>query len=823
MKTQAELVIIGAGIVGCSAAYHLTKMGWRDIIVLDKGNLPENDGSTSHAPGGVVVLSHNKLLTQMAAYSSALYAALPPFSAERNSYNAVGSLEMARTPERWANLVQLHGEGKSYGVESHLLSPQECQDRIPYLDPTQFVGCLNIPSSALISGGQICGSFMRATEATGGAKFVANTGITAIDVRDGNVRAALTDNPDLPRIDCAQILLCANIWAPAISEKLGITLPLLAAEHQYAISTPLAEMAHFDRATRDDEVIYPTIRDLDNALYFRQHWNAYGVGSYHHKPLMVHPRDVKQTAMHDFTPADFTPAWNYAQQLFPMLRGSDLTTKFNGMFAFSVDGMPIMGEAATKGLWVATASWITHAGGVAKSIAEWMTHGEAEWDMRQTNIDRFHGFQKSQTYIDIVCAKNYREVYDLVHPKQPITEPRNIRLSPFHARLEAFTPDYASFAGLELPNWFEENSRLLEKYDDRIPHRSGWAAQYWSRIQGAEHLATRENVALFDLTGLSIIEVAGKGAVDFVNYLCSNEMNKAVGQVVYTTWLTPKGGVKRDLAVTRLATDRFWMFVGEGTLPQDLAWVRQHAATRGDSSVIISNISNSYTALGLWGPNARKVLEKVTRNDVSNEAFPYFSAQWIEIGPIPVLALRISYAGELGWELHIPMDSALPVWDVLWAAGRAVDMVAAGMGAFDSLRLEKGYRLWGGDVYTEYNPYEAGLGWAVRLKKGDFVGRDACVKLKQQPLKKTLCCLTLDDPNGVLMGYEPIFDNGQCLGHVTSANYGYSIAKFIAYGYLPADYANAGAQVEIEYFGTRLGATVCAEPLYDPQMARMKA
>ena len=292
-----------------------------------------------------------------------------------------------------------------------------------------------------------------------------------------------------------------------------------------------------------------------------------------------------------------------------------------------------------------------------------------------------------------------------------------------------------------------------------------------------------------------------------------------VGRVVYTTWLTPKGGVKRDLTVARLAQDKYWHFVGEGTLPQDLAWVQQHAPQ--DGSVVVTDVSGAYTAVGLWGPNARKVLQKVTHADVSNEAFPYFTAQWITIGLVPVYAMRISYAGELGWELHFPMDMALQVWDALWEAGREFDLVAAGLGAMDSLRLEKGYRLWGGDVYTEYDPYQSGLGWTVKLKKGDFIGRDACVDLKKKSPTKKLACMTFNN-GGMALGYEAIFADGACIGHVTTANYGYSVGKYLLYGYLPANHAAEGTQVEVEYFGERYPATVVREPVFDPGMEKLR-
>jgi glycine cleavage system aminomethyltransferase T len=563
----------------------------------------------------------------------------------------------------------------------------------------------------------------------------------------------------------------------------------------------------------------------DIVTYFRQHWNTFGIGNYWHRPLLVSPYKLGRTAMNPYTPEDMAQSWERAQEIFPMFKGRQITRAFNGIFAFPVDGYPIMGEAhQIKGLWTALGSWLTHAGGVGKSIAEWMTHGETEWDMRQVHLHRFHDFHNTPTYMLAVSGKNYREVWDPGHPRQPLSSPRNVRVSPFAPRLDALKTVYTTFAGLELGNWSEENARLLEKYDDRIPERTGFAAQYWSRIQGAEHLATRENVALFDLTGLSIIEVRGKEALAFVNYLCSNQMDKPVGSVVYTCWLTPKGGVRRDLAVARVAADQFWMFVGEGTRPQDMVWVKSIAEkfAVGEGSVIINDLSDNYTAVGLWGPNARKVLQKATHTDVSNEAFPYFTCQWIDVGFARVLALRISYAGELGWELHFPNDAALPVWDALWQAGHEFEMVAAGQGAFDSLRLEKGYRLWGGDVYTEYNPYQAGMAWTVRLNKGDFVGRDACLKLKDKPLKKKLACLVSDDKGAMAFGYEPIFSNGSCVGHVTSANYGYSIGKFMVYGYLPVEYATPGTTLEVEYLGQRWSAVVSEEPLWDPKMTRLK-
>ena len=821
MSKKARVVIIGSGIVGCAAAYHLTKFGWKDILVIDKGHPYVNDGSTSHAPGGVVPLSHSKLMTQLGIYSSDLYYGLAPYGDDQRTVTRGGQLEVAISESRWADLKRLHSAGKSYHVDSTLLTAAESKEMLPFLNPAAMVGSLFIPKGEIVKGAKISAALARDAMATGGAEFVGNTKVIDIEVVNGRVVAVHTDNPSLARIETEHALLCANIWAPAISEKIGVHLPLMAFEHQYAISKPMPQLANFDPNNVDHEVTFPTMRELDSCMYYRQHWNCYGVGSYWHKPHMVRPQDVGKTAIHPWTPEDFVEPFEQAKRLLPIFEGAEFAEKFNGMFAFSVDGMPIIGESQVKGFWTAVASWITHAGGVAKSVAEWMVYGDTEWDMRQASVHRFLPFQTTEKFVSVITKKNYREVYDIIHPRQPLSEPRRVRLTPFYAKMQSMGADFTAFAGLELPNWLEENSRLLEKYADQIPERSGWGAQYWSPIQGAEHLATRDNVALFDLTGLAIIEVKGAGAVNFVNYLCSNEMDRPLGTVIYTTWLTPAGGVKRDLAVARVASDNYWMFIGDGTLPQDLEWVNRFAPT--DGSVAVNDISNAYTALGLWGPNARKVLEKVTSADVSNEAFPYFTAQWIEIGMSRVLALRISYAGELGWELHIPMDEGVPVFEVLWEAGREYEMIPAGMGAFDSLRIEKGYRLWGADVYTEYNPYEAGLGWTVRLNKGAFIGKEAAQKARADGLKKKLCCMVATDPKAVLTGYEPIFSNGEVIGHVSSANYGYSVGKYIAYGYLPVEFAEPGTQLEVEYFNERFSIEVAREPLFDPAMKRLKS
>ena len=817
LPAAARLVIIGGGIVGCNAAYQLAQLGWHDVIVVDKGDLPYNDGSTSHAPGGMHVTNSSRMMTHFAVQSVAIYSQLPAYEPGRPPVRRVGGLEVAYTRERMEDLKRKQGVATSYGVEAHLLTPEETLQHLPILDPKVIVGSFYAPLDTNVIGWHVAGSLANEATRVRGVRFIANTTVTDIEVTHGHITAVITDRG---RIACEAALLCANIWAPTISEKAGLVIPLLAAQHQYTISSPLPDLAEFALADGGREIVHPIMRHQDFSLYFRQHWDAYGIGNYRHVPLMVRPRDLGKTAKLPFTPEHYTVAQKAARELIPALRKAELTTAFNGMFAFTVDGYPVMGESHIRGFWTAVGVWITHAGGVGKAIAEWMTYGEPAMDVHEADLNRFLPHQKTQRYVDLRCAQNYREVYDIIHPAQPISEPRAVRLSPFHARLVEQGGAFIQSGGYEVAQWYDANAPLIDQYAGQIPARSGWAAQFWSPIQGAEHLEVRNNVGIFNLAALAVIEVSGPGSLTFLERLCANRIDQPVGRVIYTSLLTPRGGIQADLTIVRRGESHFWIITGGALLPHDLAWIERHAPA--DGSVQIVDHSSTYTPIGLWGPNARHVLAQVTQQDVSNAAFPYYTAQEIEVGVVPVTALRISYAGELGWELYSRAEFAASLWDTIWAAGRTVGMIAAGSGAFDSLRLEKGYRLWGQDLLPAYNPYEAGIGWAVRLNKGDFIGREALLEAKQAGVDRRLCCLTFDTPAGMALGKEPILADGRCVGYVTSVNYGYAVGRHILYGYLPAEWAAPGTKLAVEYFGVRHPATVTAEPLYDAQMQKLK-
>jgi dimethylglycine oxidase len=809
MRDQASLVIVGAGIVGCSAAYHFAQLGWRDIVVVDKGDLFENDGSTSHAPGGMFLTNASKMMTEMAKYSREFYGQFAQLDGQPVLFGT-GGLEVAYTKERWRDLRRKQGWAKAYGLPSELLSPHETQQLVEILDPKVIHGAFYTPRDAIAKGVRLMTAIIRAAEALG-VEFHGNTAVQDLEVQNGRIVAVQTSQG---RIAAEHALLCTNIWGPLLADKYGIGIPLQAAQHLYTITTPLAELAG-----ESTEVRHPIMRHQDHAMYFRQHGDCYGVGSYRHVPLMVDPRDLGKTAKLPFSPEHFAAGWESATELMPALKQTEIVTKFNGMFAFTIDGYPVMGETIVKGLWACIGLWLTHAGGAAKQIAEWMTSGAPSIDLREADITRFQPHHFARSYVAERAAQNYREVYDLIHPIQPITKPRNVRLSPFHPRLVEQGGYFFQSGGWEVAQWHEANARLLEIYEDRIPKRDSWTSRFWSPIQGAEHLHVREHVGMFNLAALAIIEVAGPGALAFLNYVAANQVDRPVGKIVYTSMLDQRGGIVADVTIIRRGADRFWITTGGAVLPHDLAWLRRHAPT--DGSVTITDISSAYMALGLWGPKARAVLQAVADQDVSNAAFAYYTSKPLAVGTAPALALRVSYAGELGWELYAPSEYALGIWDTLWEAGQPHDIIAAGSGAFDSLRLEKGYRLWGADIHTDYNPYEAGIGWAVRLEKGDFIGRDALLRAKEAGIARKLCCLTLDGP-GALLGKEPMLHGDQTIGYVTSANYGYSIGKFIAYGYLPIAYAKPGTNVDVEYFGERYRATVSEEPLFDREMARLK-
>jgi 4-methylaminobutanoate oxidase (formaldehyde-forming) len=458
------------------------------------------------------------------------------------------------------------------------------------------------------------------------------------------------------------------------------------------------------------------------------------------------------------------------------------------------------------------------AGGIGKTMAEWIIDGHPEWDVWRLDVRRFGSNYNSQDYTVARTIETYTQYYDIHYPGEERLSRRGLRLSPTYFRLQELGCHFGEKTGWERPNWFKPHEEMA-----RHGHEpKGWSHHNWSRAVGYEHLMTRENAGLFDETSFNKFEVRGQGALKFLNHICANEIDQPVGTIVYTQCLNKRGGIECDFTVTRLAEDRFFIITGTAFGQHDLSWLSLNMPE--DDSVSIEDVSSSYVCLGLWGPKARKILQKVTKADVSDEGFPYMTAHRFMIGDVPTLACRVTYVGELGWEFYCPMEYGLRLWDTLWEAGRLEGLVAAGYKAIDSLRLEKGYRYWSGEISPDYSPLEAGMGFAVKLEKEEFIGKEALLEQKENGLTRKLCCLTLSDNRTIALGKEPIRSkDGKVIGWVASGGYGYTLEKSIIYAYLPVDCALAGTEFDVEFFGELVGAVVVQSPLWDPKGSRIKA
>ncbi|MET9375200.1 FAD-dependent oxidoreductase [Streptomyces sp. NPDC002992] len=809
MTTSPRVVIIGAGIVGCSLADELTARGWTDVTVLEQGPLPAPGGSTSHAPGLVFRTSPSKTLSAFATYTVEKFGALEVDGLP--CFDAVGGLELATTEERWAELHRRAGYAASWGIRGELVSAARCKELWPLLDESKVLGGFHTPDDGLARAVLACRAQRERAESRG-ARFLERHTVTGIERADGRVTGVVTDRGVFP---ADHVVSAAGFWGPVIGRMAGVDVPLLPLAHQYAKTRPLPELAGADDERA--EASRPILRFQDRDLYFREHADRIGIGSYAHRPLPVDPFTVPSydeaavmPSSLAFTPEDFAPSWEDCRELLPALAGSEIEEGFNGVFSFTPDGMPLLGEARSlRGFWLAEAVWVTHSAGAAKAVAEWMVDGRPAVDVHACDLTRFEDAQRSPAYVHDRGARQFVEVYDVLHPLQPMAEPRPLRVSPFHTRQRELGAYFLEGGGWERPHWYEANAPLVEGIT--VPERDAWSARYWSPIAAAEARATREKVALFDMTPLRRLEVTGPGALAFLQRMTTNNLAKKPGAVTYTLLLDESGGIRSDLTVARLAEDRFQ--IGANTRA-DEDWLLRHAP----ADVHVRDITSGTCCVGVWGPLARALVQPLTRDDFSHRGFGYFRAKETYLGHVPVTAMRLSYVGELGWELYTSADLGLRLWDTLWEAGQEHGVIAAGRSAFNSLRLEKGYRSWGHDMTTEHTPYEAGVGFAVRMDKGDFLGRTALERAGEP--RRRLTPLLLDDPAAVVLGKEPVYVDGRPAGYVTSASYGYTLGRCVAYAWLPP--LAAGSAVHIEYIGEKVPATVADEPLFDPDMSRIR-
>ncbi|TCR19606.1 FAD-dependent oxidoreductase [Streptomyces sp. BK205] len=807
-----RVVIIGAGVVGAALADELSARGWTEVTVVDQGPLPATGGSSSHAPGLVFQANPSKTMTELARYTVEKLCSLDVDG--QPCFLQVGGLEVATTPERVTELHRRHGWLTAWGVDSRILTADECVEKHPLVNPDRVLAGLHIPTDGLAKAVlAVEAQIRRATER--GVTFLARHEVLDILRTEGEVTGVRTDQGDL---EAEIVVCCAGIWGPRIARMVGMNLPLTPLAHQLAWTGPVPALAG-----QTEEAVRPILRHQDADLYYRDRHDTLGIGYYGHRPMPISADEILSLDEADampsvlkFTEDDFADAWTETQSLLPVTKDAKVEEGINGLFSFTTDGLPLLGESPdVKGFWVAEAVWVTHSAGVGRAVAEWLVDGHcSSFDLHECDVNRFEPHQLSPEYVLARDCQNFVEVYDILHPLQPSGDPRPIRTSPFHTRQQELGAVFLEANGWERPHWYESNAGLVEGRSIITPN--DWAARYWSPIVAAEAQVTRETVALYDMTALKRLEVSGRGAADFLERLCTGKVAKSVGSVTYTLLLDHDGGIRSDITVARLAPDVFQVGAN-GNL--DLDWFTRHLPA--DGTVQVRDITPGTCCIGLWGPLARHVLQPLTDEDFSATGLKYFRAKRAHIGSVPVTAMRLSYVGELGWELYTTADLGQKLWDTLWRAAKPLGGIAAGRGAFNSLRLEKGYRSFGTDMTYEHDPYEAGVGFAVKADKEDFIGK-AALERRAADVRRKLTCLTVDDPRAVVMGKEPVYDGERAVGYVTSAAFGHTIGKGIAYAWLPADLAAPGTPLRIGYFDQLVEAVVAEEPLFDPAMSRLR-
>ncbi len=811
---RARVVIIGGGVGGTSIAYHLVKRGWRDVVLLERAQL--TSGSTFHSAGLVGQLRSTMPLTRLMMNSVALYARLNDETGVDVGWRPVGSLRLASSRERMEELERQAGWATSFGLPLELVSAEEARRRFPLMTQDGVLGAAFLPTDGYLDPSGLTLALAEGAR-RGGARICEGVRVTGIGVDRGAVHRVETEQGS---IEAEVVVNAGGIYAPDIGAMAELTVPIIPMAHQYLL-------ARIKEQIPED---LPTMRDPDLLVYFRRDASGLVMGGYERDPAPWGLDGIARDFNNRLLPEDwsrFEPLSQNAIKRVPALEHGDVIKLINGPEAFTPDNEFILGESSVRGLFVAAgfcAHGIAGAGGMGLAMAEWIIDGEPSLDLWKMDLRRFGDAYRKRNYTLVRTIDVYSTYYDIHYPNEERQAGRPLRLSPTYPRLTALGASFGEKSGWERPNWFEPNAGAF-------PPPPGWAGHHWSPAIPAEHRATRERAGLFDETSFAKIEVSGRGALGFLQRLCDNEMDRPVGSVTYTQMLNRRGGIECDFTVTRLDEDRFLIVTGTAFGNHDLGWMRKHDPL--DGSVILEDVGASRACLGLWGPRARDILQPLTDADLSNGAFPYLTARRIMVGAIPCLALRVTYVGELGWELYCPIDRGLELWDALWQAGSAFGLVAGGYRAIDSMRLEKGYRVWSTDITPEDNPYEAGLGFTVRLGKAtDFIGKEALIKAKADGVSRRLRPLLLEDGRAIALGGEPVRlspspsgggQGGGIIGRVTSGGYGYTIDRSIAYAYIPSGQAAPGTSAQVQVFGRWVPATVAREPLFDPAGERIRS
>jgi glycine cleavage system aminomethyltransferase T/glycine/D-amino acid oxidase-like deaminating enzyme len=833
--SEARVVIVGAGIAGNCLVWHLARLGWRDIVLVDKGPLPNPGGSTGHASSFTFPVEYSRQMTEWCMDGIRQFTELGVF-------NRCGGIEVARTEVRMAELKRRLGAAHAYGVEAEMLTPAQVKDHMPWLDEGRLLGGFHTPAVGVVDP-VYGGTLMREQAIALGALTVsASTEVTGVDVHAGRIAGIRTTKG---AIRTEMIVVCGGVWSARVAAMAGARIPLTPAVHQMVDIGPVPEFEHLENA-----LAYPVIRDMDTLMYARQSGGDLEIGSYAHRAILVDADDIpsiEEAALSPtelpFTTEDFDPHLGRALELYPSIVGNErvgIKHAINGLISLTADGMPLLGETPeVRGLWAASAMWIKEAPSLMRMLAEWMTDGKPEMDPATANIARFSDQQKTAAHVEARAAEWFPKFYGIVHPGEQWATDRDVRLGAAHARHVALGAELIEIAGWERPNWYEANRPLLEEYGDRVMDREAeWDRRWWSPIVNAEHLALRDRAGLIENPAFAVFDLTGPGALATMERLAVGRLDVPIGRLVYTQLLNDAGGIKADVTVLRLAPDRFRIVDAGFAGMSDRKWILDHLPA--DGSAQLADLTSAWTMAACWGPRARDVVASVTADDVSNAGFPFATWRHIDLGSIRVIAARISYAGELGWEFHAPMEQGARLWDLLWEAGRPHGIVAVGLGAYGTtLRLEKGYRLVGRELELDRNLVEAGLARGS-VKEADFIGRAAHLEQRAAPPAALLCTMTVDDlraPSGqrrFMLGGEPVttpdgrplVDGRGRRSFVTTAGSGPSLGKHLLMAYLPAQVAVVGTHLAVEYVGDRYPvtvATVGATPLFDPGNERLRA
>ena len=812
LPKSAKAVIIGGGIVGCSTAYHLAKLGWTEVILLERKKL--TSGTTFHAAGLVGQLRTNANITQLLGYSIDLYKDLETETGQATGWKMNGGLRLACNDERWIEVQRQATTAHSFGLDMQLLSPKEAQDLWPLMTVDDVVGAAFLPTDGQANPSDITLSLTKGARQAG-ATIIEDTKVLSIDVENDRIIGVTTEHGS---ISCETVICCAGQWSRALAATVGVNVPLVSVEHQYMVTERIEEV------TPD----LPTLRDPDRLTYYKEEVGGLVMGGYEPNPIPWAvegiPKDFHYTLL-DSNFEHFEPMMELAIPRVPALETTGVKQLINGPESFTPDGNFILGEAPElTNFYVGTgfnAFGIASGGGAGMALAEWVAKGEPPFDLWPVDIRRFGAPHFDTDWVRTRTLEAYAKHYTMAWPNEEQTSARPYRKSTLYDVLKSKGACFGEKLGWERPNWFADLAA------GETPHDVySFKTQNWFEAVGREHRAARETAVLFDQTSFAKFVLKGPDAEAALSWIAANEVTNPIGAVTYTQMLNDKGGIECDLTATRIAEDEYYIVTGTGFATHDFNWIQRNIPKGMNAQLV--DVTPSTSVLSLMGPRARDILERITDSDLSNDIFPFASARVISIAGRPVRALRITYVGELGWELHIPIEGATSVYSALMEAGAEHSLRDAGYRAIETLRLEKGYRAWGADIGPDHTPLEAGLEWAVKLNKDvDFQGRAALETQQKNGVSKRLACFSIDSTKPHLSGRETLYRNGRRVGWLSSAGYGYTVGKSIGLGYVRnADGIDKtfvlSGDYELEIATNRAPCEVHMQPLYDPHMKRVR-